>query len=206
MIKNEPFRISSLPSASRRITVIAPRRIGYARVSTYEQNLDMQRSALHAAGCEIIHEDQGISGNVVSRPGLRRAMRKLESGDVLVVWRLDRLGRSLKDLIELMGKLQARGVGFYSLQEQINTSSAAGRFYLHMLGALAEFERELIRDRTRAGMRAARARGVRLGRPPKLTPEMVEQAREKLEEGRTLDKVAAEFKVSSLTLRRALAK
>lgn len=186
--------------------MIGSRKIGYARVSTDEQNLDMQRAALRAAGCETIHEDQGISGSVADRPGLRRALRALQPGDELVVWRLDRLGRSLKDLIELMSKLQARKIGFHSLQEQINTSSAAGRFYLHMLGALAEFERELIRDRTKAGMRAARARGVRLGRPPKLSPALVEQARKQLEERQTLDEVAAEFKVSTLTLRRALAK
>ncbi len=201
----EPFRIPSLPEENQRISVIGPRRIGYARVSTDEQNLDMQRAALHAAGCEIIYEDRGISGNVVSRPGLRRAMRGLKPGEVLVVWRLDRLGRSLKYLIELMGKLQDRGIGFHSLQEQIDTTSAAGRFYLHMLGALAEFERELIRDRTKAGMNAARARGVRLGRPPKLLPEQVEKARKLRAQGRSFDDMAPDFGVSSLTLRRALA-
>lgn len=204
MFKNQPFRIPKFPSPDRRITVIGRRKIGYARVSTDEQNLDMQRTALRAAGCEVIHEDRGISGNVAGRPGLRRAMRALEPGDVLVVWRLDRLGRSLKNLIELMGKLQERDIGFQSLQEQIDTTSAAGRFYLHMLGALAEFERELIRDRTKAGMKAARARGVRLGRPPKLTTEQVEMARKQLTQGRTLDDMAAELEVSSLTLRRAL--
>ena len=205
MFKNEPFRIPTLPTSDQRITVIGPRKIGYARVSTDEQNLDMQRTALHAAGCDVIHEDQGISGNVADRPGLRRAMRALRPGEVLVVWRLDRLGRSLKNLIELMEKLQDREIGFYSLQEQINTTSAAGRFYLHMLGALAEFERELIRDRTKAGMQAARARGVRLGRPPKLSPEQVEEARTLRAQGRSFDDMAPEFNVSSLTLRRALA-
>lgn len=152
-------------------------RIGYARVSTEEQNLDLQRQALEAAGCDKSYEDRGVSGAVVKRPALDRALASMREGDVLVVWKLDRLGRSLPHLIEVITDLREAGVGFCSLQEQIDTTSAGGRFYLHILAALAEFERELISERTRAGMEAARRRGVHLGRPPKLTPDQVAQAR-----------------------------
>ncbi|WP_412033204.1 recombinase family protein [Nitratireductor aquimarinus] len=203
MDKNQPFQSSTpLPPATR--PPVIKRKIGYARVSTEEQHLDLQYDALRAAGCEVIYEDRGISGAVAARPGLRRAMRALQPGDVLVVWRLDRLGRSLQNLIETMGRLQARGVGFRSVQEQIDTTSPAGRFYLHMLAALAEFERELIRDRTKAGMAAARARGVRLGRPPKLSPDKLTESLRRTEAGESLEAVADDFGVSVVTLKRAL--
>ena len=203
MDKNQPFQSSTpLPPATR--PPVIKRKIGYARVSTEEQHLDLQYDALRAAGCDVIYEDRGISGAVAARPGLRRAMRALQPGDVLVVWRLDRLGRSLQNLIETMGRLQARGVGFRSVQEQIDTTSPAGRFYLHMLAALAEFERELIRDRTKAGMAAARARGVRLGRPPKLSPDKLTESLRRTEAGESLEAVADDFGVSVVTLKRAL--
>jgi DNA invertase Pin-like site-specific DNA recombinase len=179
-------------------------KIGYARVSTEDQNLDLQRQALEAAGCCRIFEDHGISGTATSRPGLRKALRTLQDGDVLVVWRLDRLGRSLIHLIEVVGGLREKGVGFLSLQEQIDTTSAAGRFYLHMLAALAEFERELIRDRTRAGMAAARNRGVTLGRPRKMTAEQVRLAKQRIENKESRVEVAADFGVNAATLRRLL--
>ena len=178
--------------------------IGYARVSTDDQNLDLQSRALVAAGCQHVFEDQGLSGVATARPGLRKALRALKPGDVLVVWRLDRLGRSLQHLISVVGKLQKRGIGFLSLQEQIDTTSAAGRFYLHMLAALAEFERELIRDRTRAGMAAARARGVVMGRPRKMTADQVRRARRRIQSGATYAAVAADYSVSTATLRRVL--
>ncbi|ABS65792.1 Resolvase domain [Xanthobacter versatilis] len=178
--------------------------IGYARVSTGDQNLDLQRQALIAAGCQRLHEDSGVSGAMVIRPGLRRALKTARAGDVLVVWRLDRLGRSIKDLIDIVGQLQQRGIGFLSLQEQIDTTSAAGRFYLHMLAALAEFERELIRDRTRAGLDAARSRGVVMGRPRKLSPAQIADARNLIASGRTVTSVAAACGVTRTTLRRLL--
>lgn len=180
-------------------------KIGYARISTHEQNLDMQFQALKAAGCGCIYEDR-VSGAAAVRPGLHRALKRLQAGDQLVVWRLDRLGRSLPDLIEVVSGLHSREIGLRSLCEQIDTTSPAGRFYLHMLAALAEFERELIRDRTKAGLAAARRRGVTLGRPRKLSPQQIARARRRVAKGQKLNKVAAELGVSSLTLHRALAK
>lgn len=156
-------------------------KIGYARVSTEEQNLDLQRQALEAAGCAEILEDHGLSGAATSRPALSSALAALRTGDVLVVWKLDRLGRSLPHLIEVITALRESGIGFCSLQEQIDTTSAGGRFYLHILAALAEFERELISERTRAGMQAARRRGVSLGRPLKLTADDIAEARALIE-------------------------
>lgn len=144
-------------------------RIGYARVSTLEQNLSLQRDALLAAGCERILED-AVTGAAADRPGLARALDILRPGDTLVVWRLDRLGRSLAHLIALVGDLGARGIGFASLTEHIDTGTPAGRLTFHIFGALAEFERGLVRERTMAGLAAARARGRRGGRPPALDP------------------------------------
>jgi DNA invertase Pin-like site-specific DNA recombinase len=142
-------------------------RIGYARVSTHEQNLDLQRDALQRAGCERIIEDTA-SGGKASRAGLAQALDLLRQGDVLVVWRLDRLGRTLKHLIELMADLERRGIGFHSVTESIDTTTANGKLFFHMFGALAEFERNLIRERTQAGLQAARARGKKGGRPKAL--------------------------------------
>jgi DNA invertase Pin-like site-specific DNA recombinase len=141
--------------------------IGYARVSTQEQNLDLQKDALEGAGCERIYSDQ-VSGSTERRQELDTAIEILREGDTIVVWRLDRLGRSLKHLIELVGELEERGVGFKSLQESIDTTSSSGRLVFHVFGALAEFERNLIRERTRAGLDAARSRGRKGGRPKKL--------------------------------------
>ena len=132
--------------------------IGYARVSTDDQNLDLQRDALRGAGCHKIYEDR-MSGAKAARPGLAMVMEVARSGDVLTVWRLDRLGRSLHDLILLAEKLDDVGIGLMSLQEKIDTSSSGGKLIFHMFGALAEFERNLIRERTYAGLTAARARG-----------------------------------------------
>ncbi len=141
--------------------------IGYARVSTHDQNLDLQKDALTSAGCEKIFLDE-VSGAGIARSGLERALEALREGDSLVVWRLDRLGRSLRDLIELVGGLEQRKVGFRSLQEAMDTSSSGGKLIFHVFGALAEFERNLIRERTQAGLSAARARGRKGGRPKRL--------------------------------------
>ena len=132
--------------------------IGYARVSTDDQNLDLQRDALRLAGCEEIHEDR-ISGAKAARPGLAMALEVARAGDVLTVWRLDRLGRSLHDLILLGRKLDEAGIGPVSVQERIDTASSGGKLVFHMFGALAEFERNLVRERTQAGLNAACARG-----------------------------------------------
>lgn len=180
-------------------------KVGYARVSTEEQNLDLQRAALRAAGCEVIFEDQGLSGAAADRRGLADALTCTGSGDVFTVWRLDRLGRSLPHLIEVINGLREIGAGFQSLSESIDTTSPGGRFYFHMLGALAEFERELIGERTRAGMESARRRGKHIGRPRKLQPHQVDHARELIESGmETQAGAAALFGVDVATLRRAL--
>ena len=138
-------------------------KIGYARVSTDDQTLDLQRDALQAAGCERLFEDKA-SGAKVDRPGLAEALAFARKGDVVVVWRLDRLGRSLPELVRLVGELDAAGIGFESLTEKIDATTAAGRLVFHVFAALAEFERNLIRERTHAGLAAARARGRKGGR------------------------------------------
>src|SRR6266498_72399 len=138
--------------------------IGYARVSTIEQTLDLQQDALRQAGCEQLFTDH-ISGAKSERPGLTQALEFGRSGDILVVWKLDRLGRSLKQLIEIVTELQKRNIGFRSLTENIDTTSPGGKLIFHIFGSLAEFERDLIRERTLAGLAAARARGRKGGRP-----------------------------------------
>lgn len=139
--------------------------IGYARVSTADQSLDLQKDALQAAGCTQVWEDTA-SGAKAARPGLAKALERLRDGDMLVVWKLDRLGRSLQHLIETVHALEGRGVGFQSLQDHIDTTTPGGKLLFHILGSLAEFERDLIRERTNAGLAAARARGRKGGRPP----------------------------------------
>src|SRR3954452_23024058 len=148
--------------------------IGYARVSTIDQSLALQQDALTHAGCEQLYTDT-VSGSVTDRPGLSQALSHLRSGDTLVVWRLDRLGRSLPHLIETIRQLHERGIGFRSLQEQLDTTTSGGKLVFHVFGALAEFERDLIRERTHAGLAAARARGRLFGRPKVLTPRQVKQ-------------------------------
>ena len=138
--------------------------IGYARVSTFDQDLSLQRDALEAAGCERIYADT-ISGAKANRPQLAAALDHLRPGDMLIVWRLDRLGRSLSELIDLMARLNEEEIAFRSLTEQIDTTTSGGKLIFHIFGALAEFERELIRERTQAGLAAARARGRKGGRP-----------------------------------------
>ena len=149
--------------------------VGYARVSTDDQNLDLQRDALTQAGCKKTYTDQQ-SGVSADRLGLATALEVLRSGDTLVIWRLDRLGRSLKDLIRLVEQLEQRGIGLKSLQENIDTTTSGGRLVFHLFGALAEFERNLIRERTQAGLSAARARGRQGGRPKMLDADKRELA------------------------------
>lgn len=143
--------------------------LGYVRVSTDDQHLDLQRDALAKAGCERVFEDTA-SGGKTERIGLAALLSALRTGDTVVIWRLDRLGRSLKDLIQLVEKLDAMSVGLRSVQESIDTASTGGRLVFHLFGALAEFERNLIRERTHAGLSAARARGRKGGRKKRLDP------------------------------------
>lgn len=180
-------------------------KVGYARVSTDEQNLSLQIDALHKAGCDQLYTDQGISGRDFSRPGLDRALAALAPGDALVVWRLDRLGRSLAKLIDLVTFLGTKQVQFVSLTEAINTDSPGGRLIFHMMGALAEFERALISERTRAGLAAARARGKQLGRQPSLSPAQRIKALDLLARVSAVD-AAKEFNVHPRTLTRLLRK
>ncbi len=145
-------------------------KIGYARVSTLEQSLNLQMDALQKEGCEKIITDE-ISGSIADRPGLLKLKELLRPGDILIVWRLDRLGRSLRHLVEWVNTLNEQGIAFKSIHETIDTSSSTGKLTFHLFAALAEFERNLIRERTKAGLEAARARGRQGGRPKKLDKE-----------------------------------
>ncbi|MCA7955573.1 recombinase family protein [Burkholderia seminalis] len=175
--------------------------MGYARVSTHDQNLDLQLKALRAAGCDHLYTDHGLSGAAFSRPGLDAALARLRPGDTLVVWRLDRLGRSLTKLVDLITHLGNRNIQFVSLNEAINTQSPGGTLVFHLMAAMAQFERSLISERTRAGIAAARERGITLGRKRALTRE---QAQEALRLMRTLpiEAVANRYDVHPRTLRR----
>lgn len=178
--------------------------IGYARVSTDEQNPALQFDALDRAGCKRIFTDYA-SGARTNRPSLEETLGALKHGDTLVVWKLDRLGRSLSHLIVLISELEARGVAFCSLSEAIDTSTAGGRLLFHVMGALAEFERALISERTRAGMAAAKMRGAALGRPRKLSSVQVASAGRSLARStQTVREIATKLAVSRSTLRRAV--
>lgn len=178
--------------------------IGYARVSTEDQNLDLQTRALEKAGCETVYFDHGISGKDFERPGLGEAMAELTTGSTFVVWRLDRLGRSLPKLIEFVDEIGRHGAHFCSLTENIDTSSSGGRLIFHIMGALAEFERALISERTRAGMEAAKSRGVHLGRRPSMNLDQVVEARRALANGVRAEALAARIGITERTLRRHL--
>jgi len=177
-------------------------RIGYARVSTDDQNLDLQRDALTKAGCNPIYEEKSSGkGAGVERQEWVQCLKALRSEDTLVVWRLDRLGRSLSDLVRIVGELEQRGVGFESLTEKIETSSASGKLIFHVFASLAEFERNLIRERTRAGLDAARARGRIGGRTPKLDERQVREIRAMLRDPQVnVSDVARRYGVSRTTI------
>lgn len=180
-------------------------KLGYARVSTQDQNLSLQEDALSRAGCDAIFCDEGVSGAQFNRPALDRLLATVKPGDVLVICRLDRLGRSLSHLILLVSMLREKGVGFVSICEAIDTDTASGRLLFHAMGALAEFERALIGERTRAGLEAARLRGKTLGRPRALNSAQVDRARAALQsQDTTLTELAAIMQVSRPTLARAV--
>lgn len=178
-------------------------KIGYARVSTTDQNPNSQRDALKAAGCEKIVTEK-ISGASNTRPKLDKLLKSLEAGDVLTVWRLDRMGRSLPHLLEVVGDLKARDIGFQSLNETIDTTTANGELIFHLFAALTQFERSLNVERTQAGLDAAKKRGVRLGRPPALKPAQVKHARKLIDSGEPPTAVAKTLGVDRSTLYRAL--
>jgi DNA invertase Pin-like site-specific DNA recombinase len=174
--------------------------IGYARVSTHDQNLDLQQDALQQVGCKRIIVDR-VSGTVAERPGLKQIKELVREGDTLVVWRLDRLGRSIKDLIAWVHWLEQEGAGLKSLQEAIDTTSTGGKLTFHIFAALAEFERQLILERTQAGLKAARARGRVGGRPKALTASQQKRAVELYQEKRlAVQEICAMMGISKPTL------
>jgi len=179
--------------------------LGYARVSTLEQNAGLQADALTAAGCWRVFTDH-VSGAKAERPELDRVLEQLRDGDTLVVWRLDRLGRSLRHLIDVVADLSARGVGFWSVTESIDTTTTSGgRLVFHVFGALAEFERDLIRERTLAGLQAARRRGRAGGRPALMTKDKTTTAQRMYDQQElTVEQIARALGVSRSTIYRAL--
>lgn len=177
--------------------------IGYARVSTQDQNLDLQKTALINAGCQKIFEDK-ISGSRAERPGLAKTLEILRDGDTLVVWKLDRLGRSVKHLVDLAGDLAQQGIHFRSLTDSIDTGTPSGRFFFHVMASLAQMERELAVERTRAGLEAARKLGRRGGRKRLMTDSKIESARKLLASGVSPKEVARNLGVSVPTLYRWL--
>jgi DNA invertase Pin-like site-specific DNA recombinase len=175
--------------------------IGYARISTHDQTSALQQDALQRAGCNKIFTDTA-SGAKAERKGLEEALEFLRAGDTLVVWRLDRLGRSLPHLIASMTRLEERGIGFKSLTENIDTTTSGGKLIFHIFGALAEFERNLIRERTTAGLLAARARGRKGGRPKVLTGKQLSIAQDLYEKRHPIAEICRTLKVSKATLYR----
>jgi len=175
--------------------------IGYVRVSTNDQNTALQRNALECAGCELIFEDK-MSGKTSDRPGLKKLLKTLSPGDTLDVWKLDRLGRSMRHLVTLIEELRQHDINFRSLTDSIDTSTPMGRFFFHVMGALAEMERELIVERTRAGLDAARAQGRIGGRRPKLTAEQWAQAGRLIAARESRQRVALIFDVGLSSLYR----
>jgi DNA invertase Pin-like site-specific DNA recombinase len=178
--------------------------IGYARVSTQDQNAELQVDALEKSGCEQVFQEK-FTGKLRERPELSQCLRTLRKDDVLVVWKLDRLARSLKDLVEIVQDLHDREIGFKSLTESIDTTSSGGRLVFHIFGALAEFEHDLIRERTKAGLQAARARGRKGGRKPAMSETDIKKAAAMLSDRNiTKKEVAEHFRVARTTLNASL--
>lgn len=181
------------------------RKIGYVRVSDKDQTEDLQIDALKQAGCDVIYGDHGVSGSIAKRKGLNELLASLQAGDTLIVWKLDRLGRSTIHLLQMLDDLRKRDVDFKAITQGIDTTTAVGRMLYGQLAVFAEFEREQIRERTKAGMEAARKRGKHIGRPKKLTEKQVAYARIRLETRRdTIAHMAQDFDVAPITLSRAI--
>lgn len=180
-------------------------KIGYARVSTDDQNLNLQIDALYDVHCDRIYKEYASGKNTKARPELENCLKALRAGDTLVVWRLDRLGRSLTDLVKIVIELEGKDIGFESITEKIDTTTSTGKFVFHLFAALAEFERNIIRERTMAGMKAARARGKLGGRPPKLTDGEIAMARSLVKAKEIpVSEIARQLGVSRTTLYRVL--
>lgn len=180
-------------------------KVGYVRVSDDDQTQDLQIDALNGAGCEVIYADHGVSGVCTRRKGLDDVLASLIAGDTLVVWKLDRLGRSTVHLLQLLDQLRARGIDFIAITQGIDTTTAVGRMLYGQLAVFAEFEREQISERTRAGMAAAKRRGKHVGRPYKLTMREIIEAAARLDSGEvTITAMAQALSVSAKTLRRAV--
>ncbi|WP_284255912.1 recombinase family protein [Acidocella aquatica] len=197
-------RIKLLPNITQKQqkNAASPTLLGYARVSKAEdQDPAPQIEALEAAGCKRVY-DERVSGGCWDRPELHRLLDRLGPGDVLTVWKLDRLSRSLKDLLLILDKVEKAGAGFRSLTENIDSTTASGRMMMQMLGAFAEFERAMVRERTQAGLRSARAQGRRGGRQPKLSPQQQAEVRAMLMAGRSAADVARLFRVHRATISR----
>ena len=177
--------------------------IGYARVSTQDQNLTLQREALINAGCEKVFEDK-VSGTRADRPGLSKTLEMLREGDTLVVWKLDRLGRSVKQLVDMVSELNKQGIQFKSLTDSIDTGTTSGRFFFHVMASLAAMERVLTIERTRAGLEVAKKLGRKGGRKPKMTDSKIESAKKLLSSGVPPKEVAKNLGVSVSTLYRWL--
>jgi len=201
VVKTSPQKAKRQPpaKASR-----AGLRIGYARVSTDDQNLALQQDTLRAAGCRTVYEENA-SGKSAARPELDNCLKALRPGDSLIVWRLDRLGRSLGDLVAIITALDEQGIGFESLTEKIDTNSAAGRLIFHVFAALAEFERNLIRERTVAGLAAARQRGRIGGRKPKVDSKMVKKMMAMKVGGMSISSIASDLGLARSTVYNHLA-
>lgn len=182
-------------------------KIGYIRVSDFEQTQDLQIDALSTANCDVIYADHGVSGSIVKRKGLTDVFAALKKGDTLVVWKLDRLGRSTIHLLLMLDELRKKGIDFVALTQGIDTTTSIGRMLFGQLAVFAEFEREQIRERTKAGMAAAKARGKHIGRPRKLTAAQVESATRLIKSHKqNLKSMSKILNVSSLTLSRAMAR
>ena len=176
-------------------------RIGYARVSTIDQNLDMQRDALARAGCAQVYEEKSSGKNAAGRVELANMLKALRKGDTLIVWRLDRLGRSLVDLVHIVEQLAERGIGFESLSEKIDTSTAQGRMFFGVIAVMAQYQRDVIRENTNAGLVAARARGRMGGRPTALDDKAIAEIRVLMQDGSIpLKDIAARYNVGRTTL------
>ena len=200
MMRKESFLMG--PMAELAATA---RLIGYARVSTEDQRLDMQLKSLEVAGCDKVFYDHGVSGGKSHRPGLEQALTHLVAGDMLIVYKLDRLGRSVLHLADLLARLDNQDVQFWSLTEGINTATPGGKLIYHIFAAVAEFHRDLIRENTRNGLQAARQRGSKIGRPRLMSfDDVIEAHRMMQQEGHSFAQTAQRFDVSQSTLTRGL--
>lgn len=181
-------------------------KIGYARVSTDGQKLDLQLDALNHAGCEKIYRDEGMSGASTARPGLDSCLSALQKGDILVVYKLDRLGRSLEHVMHLIKQFEEKGIEFKSISEGFDTTTPAGKLLFHIIGSLAQFERELIRERVNAGLDAAKARGVKLGRKFSIKHEDINQAIAMHASGSSFKEISAKLGISRASAHRIVRK